>query len=230
MAGAALEASGPFAAILGDVERYYSATVRRHGPTALGVDWNSPMSQRLRFVQLLKVVDWSAGPLRLHDLGCGYGALVEHLQDRHGDALLHYTGTDLSPAMLAHGRRLWARHPHARFELAGTPMPSADYTVASGIFNVCLGHGAAEWEAHVEATLAQMHAASERGFAVNFMTPGIWIERPSTVGQLYAAEPQRWIGHCEQVLHCEVQCVQRYGLNEFTLLATKSRSRAASGR
>ena len=65
------EQDEPSAAILQDVERYYNAKVRRHGATALGVDWNSPMSQRLRFVQLLKVVDWGATPLTLHDLGCG---------------------------------------------------------------------------------------------------------------------------------------------------------------
>ena len=41
-------------------------------------------------------------------------------------------------------------------------MPAADYTVASGIFNVCLGHDAADWEAHVAATLAQISAASQR--------------------------------------------------------------------
>jgi len=220
--------AGPFAAILDDVERYYSAKVRRHGATALGVDWNSPMSQRLRFVQLLKVVDWSAGAFRLHDLGCGYGALVEHLQDRHSDANIAYVGTDLSPAMIRHARRLWVAHTHAHFEPAGPAMPSADYTVASGIFNVCLGHGVEEWEAHVAATLTQINSASERGFAVNFMTPRVWAERPATRGQLYAAVPERWIEHCASVLACEVRCVQAYGLNEFTLLATKSRSRAMS--
>ena len=220
--------AGPLAAILDDVERYYSAKVRRHGATALGVDWNSPMSQRLRFVQLLKVVDWSAGPFSLHDLGCGYGALVEHLQERHADARIAYIGTDLSPAMIRHARRLWTARPHARFEPAVTQLPAADYTVASGIFNVCLGHGAAAWEALVAATLAQMYAASRRGFAVNFMTPKVWAERPATVGQLYATPPGRWIDHCATVLGCEVRCVQAYGLNEFTLLATRSRSLATS--
>lgn len=230
MTGAGPGATGPSTTMLQDVERYYSATVKRHGATALGVDWNSPMSQRLRFVQLLKVVDWSAQPLNLHDLGCGYGALVEHLQDRHPDAQLAYIGTDLSPAMITHARRLWAGHRQARFELAAETFPDADYTVASGIFNVCLGHATSAWEDHVGATLAKMHATSHRGFAVNFMTPRTWAERPATVGRLYAAEPRQWVEHCTRMLDCEVACLQGYGLNEFTLLATKSRSRATSVR
>ena len=91
-----------------------------------------------------------------------------------------------------------------------------------------MGHDAADWEAHVAATLAQISAASQRGFAVNFMTPKVWAERPATVGQLYATTPERWVDHCATVLACEVCCVQAYGLNEFTLLATRSRSRATS--
>ena len=208
--------------LLSDVERYYSAKVRRHGPTALGVDWNSPLSQRLRFVQLLKVVEWGCGPIALHDLGCGYGALLEHLQDRHRDADLHYVGTDLSGPMIEHAQRLWRSQRHVRFELAPTCMPAVDYTVASGIFNISLGHGVDSWEQHVAATLGQMHAASARGFAVNFMSPRTLAERPATAGQVYAVEPKRWSGFIADRFGCEVQCIEGYGLSEFTLLAWRT--------
>ena len=216
------EQDDPSATILRDVERYYSAKVRRHGPTALGVDWNSPMSQRLRFVQLLKVVDWTAAPLVLHDLGCGYGALLDHLLDRHPDAAVEYLGSDLSHQMIVHARRNWSSNLHARFEVSNPPMPQADYTVASGIFNVCLGHSGADWERHIATTLGQMRAASRRGFAVNFVTPRALVERPAAIGQLYSASPKHWIAYCAENLHCQVQCVQDYGLNEFTLLATSA--------
>ena len=123
--------------------------------------------------------------------------------------------------MIEHARRLWASRRDARFELAALPLPPADYTVASGIFNVCLGHPEATWRRYVAETLAQMHAASRRGFAVNFMTPRTLIERPATAGQLYTALPEQWVAHCAEQLRCEVQCLQSYGLNEFTLLATR---------
>ena len=222
MGTGALTEHEPSAEILRDVERYYSAKVRRHGATALGVDWSSPMSQRLRFVQLLQVVDWSAAPLLLHDLGCGYGALLDHLRDRHAGVALQYLGSDLSQPMIEHARRLWAASRDARFELATVPLPRADYTVASGIFNVCLGHSKAAWENYVATTLAQMRGASHRGFAVNFMTPQLLIERPAAAGQLYAIEPEYWMAFCAEQLCCDVKCVQNYGMNEFTLLATRA--------
>lgn len=218
------EEDGPSGSILRDVERYYSTRVRRHGPSPLGVDWNSLMSQRLRFVQLLKVVDWNVAPLSLHDLGCGYGALLEHLQDRHRDAEVQYMGSDLSVEMIKHANRLWASHGRAQFDITTSPLPLADYTVASGIFNVCLGYSIADWEDHVTETIAQMHASSCRGFAVNFMTQRTLFERPATANQLYATEPDRWIAYCAKQLNCKIRCVQDYGLNEFTLLATHSAS------
>ncbi|HSV60925.1 MAG TPA: class I SAM-dependent methyltransferase [Variovorax sp.] len=224
MANGSPQENGPLGSILRDVERYYTSKVRRHGPTPLGVDWNSPMSQRLRFVQLLKVVDWTAVPLSLHDLGCGYGALLEHLQDRHQDAGVQYLGSDLSVEMIKHAGRLWASHVDARFDLTATPLPVVDYTVASGIFNVCLGYSVTDWEDHVAATLAQMHASSCRGFSVNFMTQRTLFERPATAGQLYATEPDRWMTYCAKQLNCKICCVQDYGLNEFTLLATHAAS------
>lgn len=206
-------------AILQDVEKYYRERLRRHGATALGVDWSSPMSQRLRFVQLLKVVDWKRTPLSLHDLGCGYGALLEHLQDRHQDAKVHYLGTDLSEAMIERARRRWVgKRVHASFERTPASLPMADYTIASGIFNVCLGHPELLWEDHVRSTLRQMRDVSRLGFSVNFMSSTMKRLRPDAVGQLYTTEPSAWATYCTEQLGCQVQLVQDYGLSEFTLL------------
>ena len=62
------------------VQQYYGEKIKAHGATAQGVDWNSPESQRLRFVQLLKLVDRSRC-FTINDYGCGYGALADYLQE-----------------------------------------------------------------------------------------------------------------------------------------------------
>ena len=98
------------------------------------------------------------------------------------------------------------------------------YTVASGIFNICLDHPRSDWEPYVAATLDRIHAASLRGFAVNFMHPRTLIERPDIAGQVYTAESAQWLGYCTDHLQCDVQCLKNYGLNEFTLLATRAPS------
>ncbi|MBS0450427.1 MAG: class I SAM-dependent methyltransferase [Proteobacteria bacterium] len=219
------EPSSASGSILQDVERYYSAKARQYGATALGVDWNSPMSQRLRFVQLLKVVDWAQPSLSLHDLGCGYGAMLEHIEDRHAQADIQYVGTDISDTMIRLAQRRWKKASHARFALSGSSPPEVDYTVASGVFNVCLGHAQLEWERYVTDTLQAMSAASRRGFAVNFMRTEALVVRPDARGQLYGVDAARWIEHCRQALDCDVELVANYGLPEFTLLA-RSRSGA----
>ena len=64
--------------ILDPVQHYYDQKIQAHGATHRGVDWNSPESQRLRFIQLLKVIELSQ-PFTINDYGCGYGALAAYL-------------------------------------------------------------------------------------------------------------------------------------------------------
>src|SRR5882757_7851008 len=77
--------------VYSDVEAYYSARVARYGATPLGVDWSCQATQSLRFVQLLKICDFSA-PFSLNDLGCGYGALCAFLDTRYSEAGIDYLG------------------------------------------------------------------------------------------------------------------------------------------
>ena len=78
---------------LAEVGRYYSEKLGAHGASAQGVDWNSAESHRLRLEQMVRVL----GPepeFSLNDLGCGYGALYDHLRSlgRRCD----YLGVDVS--------------------------------------------------------------------------------------------------------------------------------------
>lgn len=216
-------------AVLESIEHYYTAKVRKYGATPEGVDWISVMSQRLRFVQLLKVIDWNAA-FSLHDVGCGYGALLEHLADRHADADFHYIGSDVSGEMIRRARRQWRHLRNAEFMVTPASTPVVDYCIASGIFNVKLDNARAAWERHVALTLDAMHGESRRGIAVNFMTPRALSDRPAAAGGLYAAEPERWADHCRSELGCEVQIVENYGLQEFTLLAKPSLDQRADKR
>jgi len=121
--------------IRGDVESYYSDKIEVHGPTAQGVDWNSPDSQRLRFVQLLKLVDRNQ-PFTINDYGCGYGALADYL--RSEGYAFQYLGFDISRKMIAKANELHAAMQGVIFVGKERDLREADYTVASGIFNVKL--------------------------------------------------------------------------------------------
>lgn len=202
------------------VRDYYSGTLERHGPTPLGVDWPNVLSQYLRFVQLLKLCDFGQ-TFSLNDFGCGYGALLEFLAMRHGDAKVTYRGIDISPAMIASARARWPGNTRIVFAEGLQCGALADYSLTSGTFNVRLGHPVADWEAYVETILADLAANSRIGFAVNFMLPH--DEAPAEAG-LYRVAPERWTGFCEQF--GPVELIDGYGLREFTLLVRRTETAA----
>jgi SAM-dependent methyltransferase len=196
------------------IEAYYTDKISRHGVGPRGVDWTCTATQELRFVQLVKLCDFSR-PFSLNDIGCGYGALVEFVARRHPKADIDYLGVDFSPAMISRARRRHRGVQGRRF-LVGYEIPRvADYAVASGVMNVMLDHPRALWEEFVADTLRRMHASSRRGFAVNFMA-----ERPhgtATEG-LYRSDPSRWTLFCQQTFGCAIEVVSGYGMREYTLL------------
>lgn len=197
-----------------DIAQYYGAKLLRYGPTPLGVDWTCIPTQELRFVQLLKLCDFKA-PLSINDVGCGYGALLGYLSRRHRHAQIDYLGTDLCQAMVDEARKKWQRRPHTRFEIASASIRIADYSVASGIFNVKLDQSQEDWTRFIEVTLSDLHLSSRLGFAVNFLAP----LAPGAVvkPQLYRMAPEYWVEWCCKRFAAKVQMLDGYGLREYTL-------------
>lgn len=214
----------PLVAICSDVDAYYTARVVRHGATPLGVDWSCHATQALRFVQLLKLCDFSRS-FSLNDVGCGYGALVPFLAARHPDCEIDYLGIDLSRAMIGRARRRFAA-PNRRFTVGAKSSRAADYSVASGIMNVNVGHARPAWEAFIMSMLRQMHETSRRGFAVNFIsaTAEQGADEDAGVARLYRTAPEPWMDFCESELRCTVELVSNYGMKEFTLLIRRDAS------
>jgi SAM-dependent methyltransferase len=202
------------ASIHASVDAYYSATVEAFGATPRGVDWTCAATQQLRFVQLLRHCDKTTAA-SINDLGCGYGALLAFCRERAPGWRLDYLGIDLSSAMVRAARSIWPEEPGVRF-VHGTRCPRvADYSIASGIFNVCGSIERRDWEEFIRATLRELKRASRRGFAVNFMAelaPGIDGPR-----ELYRTPATPWVEFCEQQLGARTALIGNYGMREFTL-------------
>src|ERR1700675_2411439 len=136
---------------LSPVARLYSESLGAHGAAPRGVGWKDVASQRLRFAKLLEVARGFPTPFSINDLGCGYGALHGYLKEE-GFAVCAYHGYDISESMLAQARRQVAA-PEAEFRDGDRLTTRADFSVASGIFNVRLSATIADWEAYVAATI-----------------------------------------------------------------------------
>jgi SAM-dependent methyltransferase len=203
-----------FAEIYASVESYYSEKIIAFGPVPAGADWDSIITQEVRFQQLLKICNFSA-PFALNDVGCGYGALFSYLNRYHSKTDIDYLGVDVSPAMISQADSLQRDLSRVGFRVASISPRLADYSVASGIFNVKLDHPLDKWQRYIGKTLVDMHATSRLGFAVNFMTPDAVNENPEG---LYCTTPDPWIRFCEDQLRSSAQVIAGYGLREFTLL------------
>ncbi|MBX3655080.1 MAG: methyltransferase [Ramlibacter sp.] len=168
----------------------------------------------MRFVQLMKICDWSV-PFSINDLGCGYGALLSLVAERWPTATLDYLGVDLAPAMITAARRRWKRRHGTQFEIGSRSPRTADYSVASGLFNVKLDHPQDSWLHFVRTTLRQLHATSRKGFAVNFLAASSGVE---FAPELFATNSSDWENFCRNDLDAVVQTIDDYGMREFTLL------------
>ena len=193
---------------------YYEAKLMAHGPTPRGVDWNSEASQRLRFEQLLRIIEPDAPVGTLVDYGCGYGALADSMAERFPEWT--YCGFDPSEQMIAAARRLHAANARCSFTDREETLGRAAYTVASGIFNVKLDADGDVWTAYVLATLDRFAAISERGFAFNVLT--IHSDPDRRRPDLYYADPTQLFEHCRRTFSRQVALLHDYKLFEFTIL------------
>jgi SAM-dependent methyltransferase len=199
--------------LLTAIEEYYSARFAEHGPTAKGVDWNSSESQRLRFDQLAKLFRNGSERFSVNDYGCGYGAFAEYLDRRGFDAT--YRGFDLSAPMVEHARATFSGRPRIEFVL-GDQLERADYTVASGIFNVKLGFAGEDWQAHVDKTVDALATASGLGFAFNMLTS--YADEDRKRPDLFYGDPSRFFDRCKRRHSRNVALLHDYDLWEFTII------------
>ena len=202
--------------LLAEVAAYYSSKLAQHGQTPRGVDWNGEEGQILRFEQLCKVID-ARDRFSLNDLGCGYGAIYDFLTGRYGR--FAYVGIDISEPMIRAAGERHRTQPRARFVLANAPDQVADYSVASGIFNVRLGRADAEWRAHVQDTLDALHEKSTLGFSFNCLTSYADADRMRE--DLFYADPCAMFDLCKRRYARNVALLHDYDLYEFTIVVRK---------
>lgn len=204
--------------LLSDVATYYAEKLQEYGDTPRGVDWNSEESQMVRFAQLCKIIDPNVPNFSLSDLGCGYGALLDYLRGSHTDCI--YLGVDISPQMIQAAKQRHAAADQARFITAAEPDKTADYSVASGIFNVRLGRTDDEWFDYLQYTLDVLDRTSRLGFSFNCLTS--YSDDEKKRDYLYYANPGRLFDLCKRRYSRQVALLHDYGLYEFTVLVRKT--------
>lgn len=202
--------------IYSKVSGLYSTSLAKFGSTPQGVQWNGVESQSIRFKQLCRIIS-SANPYSINDLGCGYGALVDYLQEHHPD--FDYHGCDVCGNMIHAAKVRFDQHANVDFVVGSVPPVVADYCVASGIFNLRLVGSDAEWRKHLDATLDVMNATSRLGFAFNCLTT--YSDADKVRHDHYYADPCVMFDYCKRKYSRNVALLHDYEIYDFTILVRK---------
>lgn len=118
--------------------------------------------------------------------------------------------------MLEHARRSHEDPPRVGFVGSEDQLEPADFTVASGIFNVRLAVPDDEWRAYVETTLEKLAGLSLRGFAFNMLTSYSDVDKMRP--DLYYGDPGWFFDLCKRRYSRNVALLHDYGLYEFTMI------------
>jgi len=201
---------------LNKVKKYFSDRLHEHGPIPQGVDWNSVESQELRFSQVLEVVDPSQR-CSLLDFGSGYGAMYDYMARLGHD--VHYVGYDIAEAMTVIGRELHPNNPDCWFTNDLEEVPTVDYAVASGAFNIKLEADFESWTQVILNALDQMNARAAKGLAFNMLTQYSDADRMRP--DLYYGDPCFFFDYCKRNFSRNVALLHDYNLYDFTILVRK---------
>lgn len=206
---------------LTSVKTLYENSLKEHGTTSKGVGWSSTESHAMRFDQLLKVIK-DPGPVTINDLGCGYGALLTYLCEKKTTlGISHYTGYDISEEMLSKAKSLLFHRPlyqpFVEWIHGDQMIQLADYSFASGIFNVKFQEETSNWIEYILATLKNLSEYSARGFAFNLLSSYVDYR----VDHLYYGDPCFYFDFCKKNFSKNVTLLHDYSLWEWTITVNK---------
>lgn len=200
------------------IKEYYEANLQQHGATAQGVGWKNQEAQQIRFSQLLKVI-YTKPPFSINDLGCGTGDLFDFLSKEF--ASFSYHGYDVMPEMVTMAKE-HHRTPDATFKLIAesSEMLTADYTLASGIFNLKFNSSDESWKEYIIKTLHSMNDKSSLGFAFNALTS--YSDKEMMKEELFYSDPRWLFDYCRKNFAKNVALFHDYKMYDFTILVKKN--------
>lgn len=113
-------------------ELFYSASIKKYGISAEGVQWNSRYSQQIRFEQIVSLFDIERGD-SIVDAGCGFGDFYYFLEAK-GLNGYEYIGLDALNEMVQIAHRRTGCQIEKK-DILTDPLPLADFYVCSGALN-----------------------------------------------------------------------------------------------
>ncbi len=200
--------------------KHYEECFTLFGPTPKGVDWPNPddAEKRHQVMQTLWQSD-PQSPLKILDLGCGYGAFLKFLLEKEAKDRIRYTGIDLAQTMID-----WAQehYPHHQFwvqDILHHPLQeeSFDYGIMNGVLTEKLGLTFNEMEHFAQHIILSLYKSCRRGIAFNLMNYHVDWQRPDLFHMPFDRIARFLTEHCSR----HISICADYGLYEYTVFVYK---------
>jgi len=195
---------------------HYNRTFQEYGERPEGVNWGpDPADLRLRLDRVIACLE--AGnpekmPLRILEVGCGYGSLLDRLNERGFS--VEFTGLDLCESLVAAAR---SRHPGQRWVAADIfdfgDGERFDFVLCNGLVNLRMEASLQDIGDMARRLLTKMFALSTSGCSLNFMTTAVNFFAP----HLFYQSPVEIIAWSMSALTKKFRLDHAYSLYEFTL-------------
>lgn len=203
--------------LLNMVSKAYSFRIDQCGPVANGVFWKTEDGQVLRYELLLQAIRTQdlGGPIRVNDLGCGYGALFDLMTDQPMMNGGQYFGYDITPRMLTQAQR---RHDDPRVHFIESPVATetADYSFASGTYNMNFNAHRDIWADYIKTSLTRLWDKTTKSMAFNLLD----ARSTEWLTNLYYADKTEFLEFA-LTLSPEVEIIDDYPLDEFTIYVNR---------
>lgn len=193
------------------MREHHTRVFETHGLTPKGVDWGEREGDAiLRYDNMLAVVRPDAGRVRLLDVGCGYGSLLDRIVARGLD--IEYVGIDIVDDMIVEARK---RHPSVRFECVdifeAENLGTFDYVVCNGVLTQMLDIPIGEMDAFARSLIRRMYEHCSEGVAFNMMSNRVNF----MVGNLFYKSPAEVLNWCMTEVTPNIRLDHAYPLYEF---------------
>ena len=201
----------------------YAESLSANGPNLAGLGWPNAADLARRFESLLRPLRLSNEPadakIKLLDIGCGFGLLLDYLKENDLLDRIDYLGVDVLDKTLTEARARW---PGQRFELRDVRdqpfgADSFDYCIICGVFQGRYGLSFNEMQTLAQDTLRALWPSVRVGLGFTAMSKHVDWERDD----LFHWPLDDIMAFCKANLSRHVALHVDYGLWETTALVFK---------
>jgi SAM-dependent methyltransferase len=202
-----------------DIIDFYSNHLKDFGDSSKGVGWKNELAQNIRFEQLVKVFKRREN-FSINDFGCGTGQFYNFLLSNGFRGIL-YNGYDILGEMIETAEVKLKDAEQAKFFKIESPseLITADYSVASGVFNVKYKATNKQWLSYILSVLEELNKKSRYGFSFNLLTS--YSDKEYMQSYLYYADPIFIFDYCKKNFSKNVALLHDYDLYDFTMIIKK---------